>query len=215
MPAAPGGQPLRFITFEGGEGAGKSTQIRHLAAWLEARGQSVVVTREPGGTPGGEQIRALLVEGGANRWHGETEALLHFAARAEHLLAVIRPALEAGKWVLCDRFADSTIAYQGYGQGVDLAWLWALRRHVVGATEPGLTLMLDMAVEAGLARATLQQRYERMGLDFHRRLAAGFRAIAAGEGKARCRVVDATRDIATIGTEIEAIVAATYGLQVA
>src|SRR5262245_29089400 len=110
--------PLRFITFEGGEGAGKSTQIRLLADYLMGRGEAVIVTREPGGTPGGEQIRNLLVEGGANRWQGETEALLHFAARAEHLGAVIRPALAAGKWVLCDRFADSTIAYQGHGQGV-------------------------------------------------------------------------------------------------
>ena len=206
--------PLRFITFEGGEGAGKSTQIRRLASYLEGCGESVIVTREPGGTPGGEQIRNLLVEGGTNRWQGETEALLHFAARAEHLLGVIRPALAAGKWVLCDRFADSTIAYQGYGQGVDLAWLWALRHHVVGATEPGLTLMLDMPVEAGLARATMQQRYERMGLDFHRRLAEGFRAISTGEGKDRCRVVDATRGIDAIGADIRAVVADRYGLVV-
>ena len=204
--------PLRFITFEGGEGAGKSTQIRRLASYLEGCGESVIVTREPGGTPGGEQIRNLLVEGGTNRWQGETEALLHFAARAEHLISVIRPALAAGKWVLCDRFADSTIASQGYGQGVDLAWLWALRRHVVGATEPGLTLVLDMPVEAGLARATMQQRYERMGLDFHRRLADGFRAIGAGEGRGRCRMIDAARDVAAIGDDIRAVVTERYGL---
>lgn len=205
-------EPLRFITFEGGEGAGKSTQIRHLADYLQGVGE-VVVTREPGGTPGGEQIRNLLVEGGASRWRGETEALLHFAARAEHLGAVIRPALAAGKWVLCDRFADSTIAYQGYGQGVDLAWLWRLRRHVVGATEPGLTLMLDMPVEAGLARATMQQRYERMGLHFHRRLAEGFRAISTGEGAGRCLVIDATGAIDAIHRQIRAAVAERYGLE--
>jgi dTMP kinase len=197
--------PLRFITFEGGEGAGKSTQIRLLAEALQAAGQDVVVTREPGGTPGAEQIRSLLVEGGAARWQAETEALLHFAARAEHLAAVIRPALAAGKWVLCDRFADSTIAYQGYGQGLDLAWLWTLRRHIVGATEPGLTLMLDMPVEAGLARAETQQRYERMGLDFHRRLADGFRAIAAGAPD-RCRILDARRDRVPIAADIRALV---------
>jgi len=103
--------PLRFVTFEGGEGAGKSTQIRLLADRLRAAGELVEVTREPGGTKGAEEIRALLVEGGAGRWQAESEALLHFAARAEHLAHVIRPALAAGKWVLCDRFADSTLAY--------------------------------------------------------------------------------------------------------
>lgn len=203
--------PRRFITFEGGEGAGKSTQIRLLAEALAAAGEDMVVTREPGGTAGAEQIRTLLVEGGAARWQAETEALLHFAARAEHLAAVIRPALAAGKWVLCDRFADSTIAYQGYGQGLDLAWLWTLRQHIVGATEPGLTFMLDMPVEAGLARAETQQRYERMGLDFHRRLADGFRAIAAG-APTRCRLLDATRDRTPIAADIRALVGQVFGV---
>ncbi|WP_374375503.1 dTMP kinase [Dongia sp.] len=207
MPAA----PLRFITFEGGEGAGKSTQIRLLAESLRTRGEKVVVTREPGGTPGAEQIRALLVEGGAGRWQAESEALLHFAARAEHLAAVIRPALADGHWVLCDRFADSTIAYQGYGQGLDLAWLWTLRKHIVGATEPGLTLMLDLPVEAGLARAETEQRYERMGLDFHRRLAEGFRAIAAAAPE-RCRRIDAARAIDPIAGDIRAAVGARYAM---
>jgi dTMP kinase len=205
MPTA----PLRFVTFEGGEGAGKSTQIRLLAEILRAHGENVVVTREPGGTPGAEQIRTLLVEGGAGRWQPESEALLHFAARAEHLAAVIRPALAAGQWVLCDRFADSTIAYQGYGQGLDLAWLWTLRKHIVAATEPGLTLMLDLPVEAGLARAETEQRYERMGLDFHRRLAEGFRAIAAAAPD-RCRRINAARDIAAIAADIRAALNARY-----
>lgn len=207
MPAA----PLRFITFEGGEGAGKSTQIRLLAESLRTRGEKVVVTREPGGTPGAEQIRALLVEGGAGRWQAESEALLHFAARAEHLAAVIRPALTDGHWVLCDRFADSTLAYQGYGQGLDLAWLWTLRKHIVGATEPGLTLMLDLPVEAGLARAETEQRYERMGLDFHRRLAEGFRAIVAAAPE-RCRLIDAARAIDPIAADIRAAVGARYAM---
>lgn len=207
MPAA----ALRFITFEGGEGAGKSTQIRLLADRLRAHGEKVVVTREPGGTPGAEQIRTLLVEGGTGRWQAESEALLHFAARAEHLAAVIRPALAQGQWVLCDRFADSTIAYQGYGQGLDLAWLWTLRQHIVGATEPGLTLMLDLPVEAGLARAETEQRYERMGLDFHRRLAEGFRAIAAAAPE-RCRRIDATRAIEPIAADIRAAFGARYGM---
>ncbi|MBL8710355.1 MAG: dTMP kinase [Rhodospirillaceae bacterium] len=207
IPAA----PLRFITFEGGEGAGKSTQIRSLAESLRATGAGVTITREPGGTPGAEQIRALLVEGAAGRWQAESEALLHFAARAEHLAHVVRPALAAGDWVLCDRFADSTIAYQGYGQGIDLAWLWTLRRHIVGDTEPGLTILLDLPVETGLARAETEQRYERMGLDFHRRLAEGFRAIAAADPE-RCRTIDAGGDVAGIAAAIRALVTARYAV---
>lgn len=203
--------PLRFVTFEGGEGAGKSTQIRLLAETLRASGAEVVVTREPGGTPGAEQIRALLVEGGAGRWHGETESLLHFAARAEHLAEVIRPALSSGKWVLCDRFADSTIAYQGYGQQVDLDWLWSLRRHVVRETEPGLTLMLDLPVASGLARAETEQRYERMGIAFHQRLANGFHAIAAAAPD-RCRTIDASRPIETIASAIRAAVSERFSV---
>jgi dTMP kinase len=197
--------PLRFVTFEGGEGAGKSTQIRLLADSLRQAGHPVEVTREPGGTKGAEEIRNLLVEGGAGRWQAESEALLHFAARAEHLAHVIRPALSAGKWVLCDRFADSTLAYQGYGQGLDLDWLKALRGHIVGKTEPGLTIMLDLPVERGLARAETEQRYERMGIDFHRRLAEGFRQLAAADPE-RCRVVDAARDRATIAAEISGLI---------
>jgi dTMP kinase len=203
--------PLRFVTFEGGEGAGKSTQIRLLADALRRAGELVEVTREPGGTKGAEEIRALLVEGGAGRWQPESEALLHFAARAEHLNHVIRPALGAGKWVLCDRFADSTLAYQGYGQGLDLDWLWILRRRIVGATEPGLTLILDLPVESGLARAAAEQRYERMGVDFHRRLADGFRQLAAAD-KDRCRLVDATRDRASIAAEISGLIKARFGV---
>lgn len=203
--------PLRFVTFEGGEGAGKSTQIRLLADALRAAGELVEVTREPGGTKGAEEIRALLVEGGAARWQGESEALLHFAARAEHLAHVIRPALTAGKWVLCDRFADSTLAYQGYGQGLDLDWLWTLRRHIVGATEPGLTVILDLPVEKGLARAETEQRYERMGVDFHRRLADGFRQLAKAD-PVRCRVLDAARDRETIAAEISGLIQERFGV---
>jgi len=203
--------PLRFVTFEGGEGAGKSTQIRLLADRLRAAGELVEVTREPGGTKGAEEIRALLVEGGAGRWQAESEALLHFAARTEHLAHVIRPALAAGKWVLCDRFADSTLAYQGYGQGLDLDWLWTLRRHIVGATEPGLTLMLDLPVERGLARAETEQRYERMGVDFHRRLAEGFRQLAAAD-PVRCRLINAARDREDIAAEISGLIKARFAV---
>lgn len=203
--------PLRFITFEGGEGAGKSTQIRLLADVLRQAGELVELTREPGGTKGAEEIRALLVEGGVGRWQAESEALLHFAARAEHLAHVIRPALAAGKWVLCDRFADSTLAYQGYGQGLDLDWLWTLRRHIVGATEPGLTIMLDLPVEHGLARAEAEQRYERMGVEFHRRLAEGFRQLAAADPD-RCRIINAARDRASIAAEISGLIKARFGV---
>jgi dTMP kinase len=207
LPAA----PLRFVTFEGGEGAGKSTQIRLLAETLRQAGELVEVTREPGGTKGAEEIRALLVEGGAGRWQAETEALLHFAARTEHLAHVIRPALAAGKWVLCDRFADSTLAYQGFGQGLDLDWLWTLRRHIVGPTEPGITIMMDLPVEKGLARAETEQRYERMGIEFHRRLAEGFRQLAAADPD-RCRVVDAARPREVIAAEIAGLIRDRFGV---
>jgi dTMP kinase len=204
-------QPLRFITFEGGEGGGKSTQLRRLADALRAAGQDVVATREPGGSPGAEDIRRLLVEGEPGRWAPEAEALLHFAARAEHLDKVIRPALAAGKWVLSDRFADSTIAYQGYGQGVDRDWLQQLRHRVVGPTEPGLTLVLDLPVETGLGRALAEQRYERMGSAFHARLRAGFLAIAR-EDLDRCVVIDAARPIEAVAADAKAAVAKRYGV---
>src|SRR4051812_35545004 len=194
---------LKFVTFEGGEGGGKSTQLRILADRLRSVGETVVTTREPGGAPGAEEIRRLLVEGEPGRWPAEAEALLHFAARAEHLAKVIRPALESGQWVLCDRFADSTFAYQGYGQGLDLAWLKQLRGRVVGATEPELTLILDLPVETGLGRAREQQRYERMGRAFHERLQNGFLAIAKEEPE-RCTVIDATRSIDAVAADIRA-----------
>lgn len=202
-PARP---PLKFVTFEGGEGGGKSTQLRLLAETLRAQGEAVVTTREPGGSPGAEDIRRLLVEGEPGRWTPEAEALLHFAARAEHLAKVIRPALDAGRWVLCDRFADSTLAYQGYGQGLDLAWLQTLRSRVVGETEPGLTLVLEVPVETGLGRAKEHQRYERMGRAFHERLQAGFLAIARQEPD-RCSVIDASRPIDAVAQDVRTAVA--------
>ncbi len=204
--------PLKFITFEGGEGGGKSTQLRTLAEALRAAGETVVTTREPGGAPGAEEIRRLLVEGEPGRWPAEAEALLHFAARAEHLEKVIRPALNQGQWVLCDRFADSTLAYQGYGQGLDLPWLWTLRARIVGATEPGLTLLLDLPVETGLGRAREQQRYERMGTAFHKRLRDGFLAIAQEEPE-RCAVIDATRSIDAVAADVRAAVRKRFGVK--
>ena len=187
----------RFITFEGGEGAGKSTQLRRLAETLRRRGRDVVTTREPGGSPGAEQIRQLLVSGDPGRWDGMTEALLHFAARRDHLRSLVRPALEAGKWVLCDRFADSTMAYQGYGHGLPHEQIRDLYRLAVGDFAPDLTLVLDLPVETGLARAKArggaEDRYEKMDVAFHRRLREGFLTIAARASR-RCAVIPADRE---------------------
>lgn len=203
----------RFITLEGGEGAGKSTQLRLLADALRAAGIDVVTTREPGGSPGAEQIRELLVNGAASRWDGVTEALLHFAARRDHVVKTVWPALDAGSWVLCDRFADSTRAYQGYGHGLDLALIERLYADTLGSFAPDLTLILDLPVEAGLRRAAArgqgvagaEDRYERMGVEFHRRLRDGFLAIARAEPQ-RCDVIDADRGIAEIQASIRAAV---------
>lgn len=184
----------RFITFEGGEGAGKSTQCRRLVEALQEAGISAIRTREPGGAPGAEAVRHLLVQGAVDRWEPMSEALLHYAARHEHLVRTVRPALESGKWVICDRFADSTMAYQGYGHRLGREAVEALFALVVGATVPDLTLILDLPVDDGLRRAAasagVEDRYERMGRDFHERLRQGFLDIAGREPK-RCAVIDA------------------------
>jgi dTMP kinase len=210
MTAAP--EPIargRFITLEGGEGAGKSTQARLLVPWLRERAIDPLSTREPGGAAGAEQIRDLLVNGDAAQWTPLTEALLHYAARADHLERTIRPALAAGRWVISDRFADSTTAYQGYGHGVALDFIAALYRQIVQDTAPDLTLILDLPAEEGLrrtlARAGREDRYEQMTIAFHRRLRDGFRAIARGEPR-RCVVIDAGQSVdavqAAVRTEI-------------
>jgi len=205
--------PTRFIVFEGGEGAGKSTQVQRLADALRARGEDVVTTREPGGSPGAEAIRSLLVLGDKTRWSPETEALLINAARADHLERVIRPALAKGQWVICDRFADSTMAYQGYGMGVDRAWLEELRKRVVGATEPGLTLIFDLPVEVGLGRAVASQRYEKMGRVFHDKLRAAFQDIAASEDGRKRIVIDAAKSQDEVARDVLSAVTAAYGLK--
>jgi dTMP kinase len=208
------GAPGRFITLEGGEGAGKSTQIARLADWLKARGRDVVTTREPGGAPGAEMIRKLLVEGPTERWDGTTEALLHFAARRDHLRATVWPALERGAWVVSDRFADSTRAYQGYGHGLDLESLDRLYEVAVDGFHPDLTIILDLPVEAGLARAAARRgtetRYESLPRDFHERVRQGFLEIAKNEPK-RCAVVDASKDIDGIAQAIARAVAERLG----
>ncbi len=194
-----------FITLEGGEGGGKSTQAKMLREALTTRGHEVVLTREPGGSPGAEAIRALLVQGDANRWDGMTEALLNTAARRDHLTKVIQPAMAQGKVVISDRFADSTMAYQGYGHGVDRATLTQLYRSIAGNFQPDLTLILDLPVEVGLARAGAragnETRYENMAVVFHQRLRDGFRAIAAAE-PGRCRVIDANRPVEQVHHDI-------------
>lgn len=202
----------RFIVFEGGEGAGKSTQVQRLAEALRARGQVVVTTREPGGSPGAEAIRGLLVSGDTARWSPVTEALLINAARADHLDRTIRPALANAQWVICDRFADSTMAYQGYGMGLDRAWLEQLRQRVVGDTEPGLTLVFDLPVDVGLGRAVASQRYEKMARAFHETLRAAFQEIAkSADGRKRV-VIDAGKSVDEVARQVLDAVTATYGL---
>jgi dTMP kinase len=181
-----------FITFEGGEGTGKTTQLAKLAAALEKKGVDVLCTREPGGSPEAEVIRDELVSGDSGKWSPLAEALLMNAARDSHLRKTIRPALALGKTVLCDRFLDSTRAYQGAAGGVDMKLIAALEKSVVGQTVPDLTLIFDLDPEIGLARAKLSEdRFERKGAEFHSRLNAAFREIARGEPE-RCRIIDAS-----------------------
>jgi len=200
----------RFITLEGGEGAGKSTQAKRLAAALAAAGLPVLCTREPGGTPGAERIRGLLL--GHGPWDSVAEAMLHFAARREHLVRTIRPFLAAGGWVVSDRFADSTLAYQG-AQGLPRE-VWArLAEVALEGFAPDVTLVLDLPVAAGMARAAARSgadRYERMGAAFHERVRAGFLAIAAAEPE-RCAVVDATAGPGPVFDAMAAVLRARLG----
>jgi dTMP kinase len=198
----------RFITVEGVEGAGKSTQARHLAAALRDAGLPVLETREPGGTKGAEQLRALLLDPQAE-WVPLAETLLHVAARADHAERLLRPALDAGTWVVCDRYADSTMAYQGYGQGADRGTIAALAAMV--GLRPDLTLVLDVPPDVGLHRAAARpraaDRYERLGADFFARVHAGFRAIAAAEPE-RCVLIDATGEEAEVAARVLDVVRA-------
>lgn len=220
-----------FITFEGGEGAGKSTQARLLATWLGECGFEVVLTREPGGSEGAERIRSLILTSASSSeadggYDGLTEALLHGAARRDHCLKVILPALQRGAFVISDRFSDSTIAYQGYGQGVPLDSLTDLHNLSVpdGAT-PALTFLLDIAPEDGLARArtrTWEQsgpdtgdqtdRYERERLDFHHRVASGFDTLAR-DNPGRITRIDAQLGLQAAQTAIRDVVRHRYGLR--
>ncbi|MFY8208303.1 MAG: dTMP kinase [Caulobacter sp.] len=203
-----------FISFEGGEGAGKSTQIRRLADRLKAAGHDVIVTREPGGSPGAEAIRELLVNGAADRWSPVTESLLMYAARRDHIERVIRPGLARGAVVLCDRFADSTRAYQGAGGDAPASLIAALEEHVLGGTVPVLTLILDLPAEVGLQRAEARggaARFESKGLAFHERLRAGYLEIARREPD-RCVVIDADAELDAVTAAISDVVAQRLGL---
>jgi dTMP kinase len=188
--------PARFITLEGGEGAGKSTQAKKLVAALKKRGIASVSTREPGGSPGAEEIRNLIVHGEPGRWDTLTETLLIFAARADHVRRTIKPALAGKKWVVCDRFTDSTFAYQGAGRGLDRETIRRLDALVLHDFRPDLTLILDLPVEIGLARTMSRgqgaTRFEKFDVDFHERLRQAFLSIAR-RNHDRCVVIDATQ----------------------
>jgi dTMP kinase len=205
----------RFITLEGGEGTGKSTQIRRLTAALEARGIAVLATREPGGSPGAEEIRKLMVEGEPGRWNAITETLLAYAARADHVARTIGPALAAGQWVISDRFSDSTFAYQGVGRGLDRETIRRIDSAVLDDFTPDLTLVLDLDVPTGLARALARSgaetRFEKFGPDFHEKLRQAFLDIAR-RFPDRCRVIDASGSEDQVAEAILAAVSRRFDL---
>jgi len=206
----------RFISIEGGEGAGKSTQVGLLVDAFERAGLAVQATREPGGSPGAEAIRKLLLEGEGERWNAIAEVLLLVAARYDHVTRVIAPALARGSWVVSDRFADSTVAYQGYGRGVALADLAALHRFTLGDFSPDLTVILDLPIETGLARAAARSaadRFERLDRAFHERLRIGFQRIAA-DNEARCVLIDASSDPQTVHQAVLNAIAHRLGVAV-
>jgi len=205
----------RFISFEGGEGAGKSTQARSLAAALEKRGISCIVTREPGGSPGAEEIRKLLVEGSPGRWNAVSETLLLYAARADHVARTIKPALAHGRWVLCDRFADSTYAYQGAGRGLDRETVRRIEAVAIGDFKPDFTFILDLPTEQGLrranARVSAETRFEQFDPGFHEKLRQAFLDIAR-RAPDRCVVIDASADENAVAQAIWAAVAQRFAL---
>jgi dTMP kinase len=210
-----------FITFEGVEGSGKTTQIRLAEEFLREKGFPVFMTQEPGGTPLGERIREILLNRGGFDISGEAEIFLFAAARAQHTDAAIRPALEKGQVILCDRFSDATIAYQAYGRGLPLEAVREICRFASRGLSPRLTLLFDLPVEKGLERAfrriagreerSREDRFEREHLDFHRRIREGYLTIAREEPD-RVKIVDASRDIESTRLEVRAILSSFLGV---
>jgi dTMP kinase len=207
---------IRFITFEGGDGTGKSTQLKALESYFHAQGRACVSTREPGGTALGKMIRQVLLEVGKQPIASPTELFLYLADRAQHVQEVILPAIDEGKIVLCDRYTDSTLAYQGYGRGIDLKLLRQLNEIANRGVEPDLTLLLDCPVELGLSRTVQRQsnagsaggredRFEREKVEFHEKVRAGFLAMARAE-PARFRIIDASRPVEQVARQIQEIV---------
>ncbi|MDF3023660.1 MAG: thymidylate kinase [Alphaproteobacteria bacterium] len=212
-----------FITLEGGEGTGKSTQVKMLGAALSAAGVDAVLTREPGGTDQAERIRNLMIQRDAGNFDPLTEAMLMMSARREHLVNKIWPSMEQGKWVVSDRFVDSTRAFQGYGMGLDQALIDRIYAMIAGDFQPDLTFVFDIDAEKGLSRSLKQlavtadknesteDRYERMGVPFHNRLRQGFLEIAK-RFRDRCVIIDASQDIATIHGQILKTIETRFGI---
>jgi dTMP kinase len=207
-----------FITFEGGEGSGKTTQIKLLAEWLREQGIAVTTTREPGGTEGGDAIRKLLVEGTTNRWDRETDTLLYLAARRHNLVQVIWPALTRGDWVLSDRFMDSTYAYQCFARGLDREKAASVYRFIADDFVPILTFFLDIDVKTGLdramhgkGRALHENRFEKFDTDFHERIRAGYHTMVKEEPN-RFAVIDASADIDTVQQHLRTVIKTRFKL---
>ena len=200
-----------FITFEGGEGAGKTTQIKQLKSWLEEQGKTVITTREPGGTSGAEDIRNLIVQPREYQWDAETDALLLMAARRDHLVHKIWPAMKRGEWILSDRFVESTYAYQCFGRGMDLQKARDLYRFIAEDFKPDLTFILDIDPRAGLDRVMAgttdrnhaELRFENYDFSFHEKLRAGYHELAAASPK-QFIIIDASGDRETIQTQLRA-----------
>lgn len=207
---------VRFITFEGGDGTGKTTQLRVVESQLRELNRACVLTREPGGTVLGKMLRKVLLEAGDEEIAESSELFLYLADRTQHVRQIIAPALSTGKIVLCDRFSDSTLAYQGYGRGMDLDWLRRLNDTATQGLRPDLSFLFDCPVEIGLARAAQrgaqsqdgrprEDRFEREKLEFHEKVRQGFLELACAESK-RFRVIDASRPVTDVTKEIRAII---------
>ncbi len=205
-----------FITLEGGEGSGKTSQINRLSEFLVSEGHRIITTREPGGTYEGEAVRDLLVQREGGNWSAMAEVLLLFAARLMHIEKVIKPALENGKIVICDRFTDSTFAYQGYGRGLDVEKIKSLKQLSIGEFDPDITFILDIDVSVGLERSNkrlaanqgtdkTEDRFERMDIEFHEKLRHGFLDIAKNDPN-RCYVIDASQDMDNVFADIKKVI---------